>query len=72
MHEVWSLLALSDSCRGVEYIQGKALHHLTEDPMAVRPLWLRYPCRTADTRGYPYGLLYLSVRIAETLAIGCD
>ena len=44
MHEVWLfLLALSDSCRRVKYIQGKALHHLTEDPMAVRPLTLNIP-----------------------------
>ena len=30
MHEVWlALMELSDSCRGVKFIQGKALHHLT-------------------------------------------
>ena len=32
MHEVWlSVLALSDSRRGVKDIQGKAVHHLTEE-----------------------------------------
>ena len=41
MHEVrLALLALSDSCHGLRYIQGKALHHLTENPIAVRPLCL--------------------------------
>ena len=50
MHEVWlALLALSDSCRGVNDIQGKALHHLTDKPMAVRPPWLQCPCRTAGS-----------------------